>query len=130
MKREVINFGNPEGLPFSDAIRFGDLVFVSGMVGFDDGGEIARGGIGPETAQTFRNIEKILERAGGGLKDLVKVSVIRTDARDFDAFTAAYRNIFPSDPPARVSMVAQLTIDARIEVDVIAGIPARKGAGG
>jgi 2-iminobutanoate/2-iminopropanoate deaminase len=119
--RRVINLGNPEGLPFSDAIRFGDLVFVSGMVGFEEGGRIVAGGIVPETAQTFRNIERVLEQAGCALADIVKVSVILTNARDFAAFNGAYRKIFPKDPPARVSMVAQLTIEACIEVDVIAG---------
>jgi 2-iminobutanoate/2-iminopropanoate deaminase len=125
MTRQAINLGNPEGLPLSDAVRFGDLVFVSGMVGFDDGGSIVPGGIGPETTQTFRNIEKILERAGCALADILKVSVILTDARDFPAFNAVYSRIFPKEPPARVSMVAQLTIDARIEVDVIAGVRRR-----
>ena len=123
--RSVINLGNPEGLPFSDAVRFGDLVFVSGMVGFDDGGKIVAGGIVPETVQTFRNIERILEQAGCALADIVKVSVILTDARDFAAFNGAYRKIFPKDPPARVSMVAQLTIEACVEVDVIAGVSPR-----
>lgn len=123
--RSVINLGNPEGLPFSDAVRFGDLVFVSGMVGFDEGGKIIAGGIVPETVQTFRNIERILEQAGCALADIVKVSVILTDARDFAAFNDAYRKIFPRDPPARVSMVAQLTIEACIEVDVIAGVRSR-----
>lgn len=129
MKRRIINLGNPEGLPFSDAVRFGDLVFVSGMVGFDGDGAIVPGGIAAETVQTFRNIEKILEPAGCALADILKVSVILTDAQDFAAFNAAYRDIFPKDPPARVSMVAQLTIDARIEVDVIAGVASRTGAG-
>jgi len=125
MSRQVINVGNPEGLPLSDAVRFGDLVFVSGMVGFGDDGKIVAGGIGPETRQTFRSIEAILTRAGCTLDDVLKVSVILTDANDFPAFNAAYREIFPKDPPARVSMVAQLTIDARIEVDVIAGVKSR-----
>ena len=128
MKRRIINLGNPEGLPFSDAVRFGDLVFVSGMVGFDESGAIVAGGIAAETVQTFWNIEKILEPAGCALADVVKVNVILTDAQDFEAFNAVYRDIFPKDPPARVSMVAQLTIDARIEVDVIAGVAPRTGA--
>jgi len=128
VKRRIINLGNPEGLPFSDAVRFGDLVFVSGMVGFDESGAIVAGGIAAETVQTFWNIEKILEPAGCALADVVKVNIILTDAQDFEAFNAVYRDIFPKDPPARVSMVAQLTIDARIEVDVIAGVAPRTGA--
>jgi reactive intermediate/imine deaminase len=124
MKRETIALDNVEGLPLSDAVRFGDLVFVSGMVGFDGEGAIVGGGIAAETRQTFANIERVLARAGASLADVLKVNVVLTDAADFTAFNAAYREIFPQAPPARVSMVAGLTIDARIEVDVIAGVGA------
>ena len=122
MKRETIALDNVEGLPLSDAVRFGDLVFVSGMVAFDDEGAIVKGGITEETRQTFKNIERVLHKAGCSLADVLKVNVILTQAEDFDAFNAAYRKLFPQSPPARVSMVAGLTIDARLEVDVIAGI--------
>lgn len=122
MKRETITLEGGEGLPLSDAVRFGDLVFVSGMVAFDDKGGIVQGGIGPETRQTFRNIEQVLIKAGSSLADVLKVNIILTDAADFDAFNAAYRELFPKAPPARISMVAGLTIDARLEVDVIAGV--------
>ena len=54
---------------------------------------------------------------------MLKVNVILTRADDFAAFNAAYREVFPTDPPARVSMVAGLTIDARVEIDVVAGLP-------
>ncbi|MGE0005713.1 MAG: RidA family protein [Parvibaculaceae bacterium] len=124
MKRETIALDNVEGLPLSDAVRFGDLVFVSGMVGFDGEGAIVGGGIAAETRQTFANIERVLARAGASLADVLKVNVVLTDAADFAAFNAAYREIFPQAPPARVSMVAGLTIDARLEVDVIAGVGA------
>jgi len=122
MKRETITLDNVEGLPLSDAVRFGDLVFVSGMVAFGDDGAIVKGGIAAETRQTFRNIERVLAKAGSSLADVLKVTIILTDAADFDAFNAAYRALFPKSPPARISMVAGLTIDARLEVDVIAGV--------
>jgi 2-iminobutanoate/2-iminopropanoate deaminase len=122
MKRETITLDNVEGLPLSDAVRFGDLVFVSGMVAFDETGAIVKGGIEAETAQTFRNIERVLAKAGSSLADVLKVNIILTDAADFGAFNTAYRTLFPHAPPARVSMVAGLTIDARLEVDVIAGV--------
>lgn len=122
MKRETITLDNAEGLPLSDAVRFGDLIFVSGMVAFDAKGEIVKGGIANETRQTFRNIEQVLAKAGSSLADVLKVNIILTDAGDFDAFNVAYRELFPKSPPARISMVAGLTIDARLEVDVIAGV--------
>jgi 2-iminobutanoate/2-iminopropanoate deaminase len=122
MKRETITLDNVEGLPLSDAVRFGDLIFVSGMVAFDEKGAIVQGGIAAETRQTFRNIEQVLAKAGSSLADVLKVNIILTDASDFDAFNTAYRKLFPKSPPARISMVAGLTIDARLEVDVIAGV--------
>ena len=122
MRRETYNLETGEGLPLSDAVRFGDLVFVSGMVGFDEDGRIVKGGIAAETRQTFRHVERVLAKAGCRLADVLKVSVILTDAKDFDAFNAAYREVFPEHPPARISMVGGLTIDARLEVDVIAGL--------
>ena len=123
MRRQVFNVGSPEGLPISDAVRFGDFLFVSGIVGMDQKGRIVPGGIKAETEQAFRNIEAILNLQGCTLDDILKVNVVLTDRADFDAFNAACRRIFPQDPPARVSMVAALTIDARLEVDVIAGCP-------
>jgi 2-iminobutanoate/2-iminopropanoate deaminase len=120
MNRVNINVGNVEGLPLSDAVKTGNLIFVSGMVGFGEDGQIVRGGIAAETHQTFRNIEQVLDRAGCTLQDIVKVSVILTDRADFEAFNDAYKKIFTANWPARISMVAGLTIDAKVEIDVIA----------
>jgi 2-iminobutanoate/2-iminopropanoate deaminase len=126
LKRTTINVQNLEGLPLSDAVRFGDLLFVSGMVGMDEGGSVVEGGIAAETRQAFRNIAEVLAAAGATLSDVLKVNVILTRAEDFAAFNAAYREIFPTDPPARISMVAGLTIDALVEIDVVAGVPNRR----
>jgi 2-iminobutanoate/2-iminopropanoate deaminase len=123
LKRTTINVQNSEDLPLSDAVRFGDLLFVSGMVGMDAAGKVVVGGIAAETRQTFRNIAAVLAAGGASLSDVIKVNVILTRAEDFADFNAAYREIFPTDPPARVSMVARLTIDARVEIDVVAGLP-------
>jgi len=123
LKRTTLNVQNLEGLPLSDAVRFGELLFVSGMVGMDDEGSVVAGGVAAETRQTFRNIARVLAAGGATLADVLKVNVILTRAEDFAAFNAAYREIFPTDPPARVSMVAGLTIDASVEIDVVAGVP-------
>lgn len=125
-RKEVIGGANTEGLPFSEAIRLGNLVFVSGTVGFDDSGKIIAGGVGPETRQTFANVAKVLKEAGCSLDDIVKVSVVLADPDDFDRYNAVYKTIFRKAPPARVTIAGRLTIDARLEVDVIAGV----GAGG
>jgi 2-iminobutanoate/2-iminopropanoate deaminase len=127
-RKEVIGGANTEGLPFSEAIRLGNLVFVSGNVGFDDAGRIVPGGIGPETRQTFANIDKVLRAAGCTLDDIVKVNVVLADPADFNGYNAVYRTIFRREPPARVTTAGVLTIDARLEVDVIAGVGAGGGA--
>jgi reactive intermediate/imine deaminase len=123
-RKEVIGGQNSEGLPFSEAIRLGNLVFVSGMVGSDGSGRIVKGGIGPETHQTFLNIQRVLSEAGCSLADVVKVSVVLSDPNDFDGYNAAYREFFQKEPPARVTTAGQLTIDAKLEADVIAGVGA------
>ncbi len=129
-RKIVIGGANTEGLPFSEAIRLGNLVFVSGNIGFDDSGKIVPGGIGPETRQTFANIAKVLKQAGCTLDDIVKVSVVLADPADFDGYNAVYRTLFTHEPPARVTTAGTLTINARLEVDVIAGVGAgRKPAG-
>jgi reactive intermediate/imine deaminase len=126
-RKEVIGGANTEGLPFSEAIRLGNLVFVSGNVGFDTSGKIVAGGVGPETRQTFANIAAVLKQAGCTLADIVKVSVVLADPADFDGYNAVYRTLFTHEPPARVTTAGTLTIDARLEVDVIAGVGAGKG---
>jgi 2-iminobutanoate/2-iminopropanoate deaminase len=127
-RKEVIGGVNTEGLPFSEAIRLGNLVFVSGTVGFDGSGKIVAGGVGPETRQTFANVAKVLKAAGCTLDDIVKVSVVLADPDDFDGYNAVYKTIFRSEPPARVTIAGRLTIDARLEVDVIAGVGAGRRA--
>ena len=87
-KRTTINVQNLEGLPLSDAVRFGDLLFVSGMVGMDEG-SVVEGGIAAETRQAFRNIAEVLAAAGATLSDVLKVNVILT----------ARRILPPSTPP-------------------------------
>ena len=127
LRKEVIGGANTEGLPFSEAIRLGNLVSVSGNVGFDTSGKIVAGGVGPETRQTFANIAAVLKQAGCTLDDIVKVSVVLADPADFDGYNAVYRTLFTHEPPARVTTAGTLTIDARLEVDVIAGVGAGKG---
>ena len=99
-KKIVIGGATAEGLPFSEAIKLGNLVFVSGTVGFDESGKLVAGGVGPETRQVFANVQKVLQQAGCTLADIVKVSVVLADPDDFDGYNAVYRTIFRDAPPA------------------------------
>ena len=110
---------------FSHASVAGDLIFVSGTLGTKAGGfELVEGGAGPQTKQTLENIATILEAAGAGLSDVVKVSVFVADMQDFPAINAAYAEFFPGEPPARITVGGvQLALGAAVEIEAIAVRP-------
>ena len=107
-------------LPFCQAVRAGDYLFVSGQVAMDDNGEIIEGGIVPQTRKTMENIIAILEKAGCTLADVVKVNVWLDDTRDFQAFNRVYGEYFGGHPPARSCVRSQIMVDAKVEIDVVA----------
>ena len=110
-------------LPFVPAVRAGDFVFVSGQVAMDDGGEIINGGIVAQTHKTIDNIVAVLQSAGCGLEDVVKVNVWLDDPRDFWSFNRVYAEYFTDAPPARSTVASAIMVDAKIEIDVVAYKP-------
>lgn len=109
--------------PYSDAVRVGDILFLTGQVGFNnDSLKLAQGGIKPETIQALENIKAVLEANGSDLEHVAKCTVILTDVNDFGAFNEVFRQYFPKNKPARTTFVADLVIDAKIEIDVIASV--------
>jgi reactive intermediate/imine deaminase len=115
--------GSGAKLPFSRAMRAGDLVYVSGQMATDSSGRIIEGGIEAQTRQVFENIKAILAEAGCTLSDVVKCTCWIDDARDFGHFNATYAEFFPSDPPARSTTVCQLVLHGKLEVEAIAYKP-------
>ena len=112
-----------EGLPYSSFVRAGDFIYLSGLVAFGDGPEIVSGGVGAETSRILEVADGILRQSGSSLKDVVKVNICLTDPSDFDEFNAAYKEYFPSKPPARATICAALTIEAKVEIELIAYQP-------
>lgn len=112
-----------QSLPFSPAVRAGDLVFVSGQVAMTDNGEIEEGGIEHQTRRTLQNVQKVLALAECDLGDVVKVVVWLDDARDFWTFNRVYCEFFTGDKPARSTTEAKLMVDAKIEIEVVAYKP-------
>ena len=109
--------------PYSDAVRIGDILFLTGQVGFNnDSLKLAHGGIKAETIQALENIKAVLETNGSDLEHVAKCTVILTDMNDFSAFNEVFRQYFPKNKPARTTFVADLVIDAKIEIDVIAAV--------
>jgi reactive intermediate/imine deaminase len=111
-------------LPFCQATVAGGFVFVSGQVAMDADGEIVAGGIVAQTHKTLQNIIAILDKAGCTLADVVKATVWLDDTRDFQAFNRVYMSYFGDNVPARSCVRAQIMVDAKVEMDVIACKPA------
>ena len=107
---------------FSHAVVAGELIFVSGTLGtLGRSLDLAPGGTGPETTQTLRNIETILEAAGASFADAVKLSVYLTDMGTFAAMNEAYDAFFPENPPARITLgTTALALGAAVEIECIA----------
>jgi len=111
------------GAPYSQAIRKGDMLFVSGQVPLDPDGTLVAGGIAEQTRQSLANIAAIVAAAGGSLANVVKTTVYMTDLGEFGAMNAVYAEAFGGHAPARATVqVAALPAGARVEIDAIAVI--------
>ena len=110
--------------PYSQAIQFSGLLFVSGQVGIDPNtGEFVEGGIEEQTEQVLKNLTAIIEEAGMALKDVLKCSCFLKNMDDFATFNAIYDKYFGANPPARETVeVARLPKDALVEVSAICGV--------
>ena len=126
----IQHFAPPAGLkapPLSFATRVGDLLFVSGIPGFDENGALADG-FEAQFGFVVRNIKRVLDEAGAGFRDLVKVNVLLTRASDVAAMNALYAGSFGPPPyPARTTCVVQALPDPAmlIEIECIASLEGR-----
>jgi 2-iminobutanoate/2-iminopropanoate deaminase len=101
-KQAIGTEGQGLGLPFSPAIRFGNLLFVSGQMALDsETRKVIEGGIEAETRYILENMKELLEAAGSGMDRVLKCTVFLTRAEDFQGMNEVYRTFFPTDPPAR-----------------------------
>jgi 2-iminobutanoate/2-iminopropanoate deaminase len=109
-------------LPFSEAVRVGEMLYVSGQIGNLPGTlTLAPGGIGPEARRALENIKAILERHGSSLGQVVKCTVFLADIKEWQAFNEIYREFFTTNLPARSALGANgLALGARVELECIA----------
>lgn len=110
--------------PYSQAIQFSGLLFVSGQIAIDPKtGEFAEGGIEAQTEQVLENLKAIIEEAGMTLKNVLKCSCFLKNMEDFVTFNSVYERYFGEPPPARETIeVARLPKDAMVEVSAICGV--------
>ncbi len=113
-------------LPFSEAVRAGDYLFLSGQIGTLPGAlQLVPGGINAEAKQAMENIKSALERHGSSLASVVKCTVFLADMAEWPAFNDVYRQYFKGSFPARSALGASgLALGARVEIECIAYAPA------
>ncbi|WP_137290629.1 Rid family detoxifying hydrolase [Natronorubrum halophilum] len=120
---EITTDEAPESIgPFSQAIRDGNRIYVSGQGPIDpESGNIVGDDIGEETARTLENVGAILEAAGSSLADIVKATVFVQDMDDYDAINEVYGEYMSEPYPARSAVqVEDLPVDIGVEIEVIA----------
>jgi reactive intermediate/imine deaminase len=127
---EVEHYSGSPGmqLPFSDAVRVGDMLYLSGKIGNIPGTkQLAEGGIAGETRQALENIKASLEKHGSSLSEVVKCTVFLADIADYAAVNSVYVEYWDGDPPARSAIAGSgLALGAKVEIECIAAFPPGK----
>jgi len=121
-------FAALRALPFSEAVRAGDFLFLSGQIGSARGtADVVPGGIAAETKQVLENVRAVLERHGSSLAQVVKFTVFLADIAEWGAFNDIYRTFFAKHFPARSALGASgLAKGARVELECVAFAPRPK----
>lgn len=119
-------FDNPEmaKLPFSEAVRHGQTLYLSGQIGTGAGGDLVSGGIKAEARQMMKNIAAALARNGSSMDRIIKCTVFLADMSEWQAFNEVYVSFFKAGRlPARSALGASgLALDARVEMECIAAV--------
>ena len=132
MKKPAIEFLNsgkvlPSDLPFSEAVRVGNTLYLSGQMGIVPGTmRMAPGGVRDQVRQTMENIKTSLEAHGATMQNIVKCTVMLADISDWPAFNEVYRSYFEEGRyPARSAFGANaLALGARLEIECVAALEA------
>ncbi len=127
MDKEVVytkNAPNPVG-PYSQAIKAGDFLFVSGTIAIDPNtGKLVSGGLGKSVDQIMSNIKAVISEVGADFKNIVKTTIFLTDMSKFPEVNEAYAKYFPQNPPARSTVeVSNLPVGVEVEIEAIVAIP-------
>ena len=120
---EYLPFPTKTSLPFSAAVRVGNMLYLSGQMGTDESTTLVPGGIEAETRQTLANMKAILERHGSSLDRVVKCTVMMADMAEWPAMNVVYVQHFPLHLPARSAFGASsLALGGRVEIECIATV--------
>ncbi len=123
---EVEFYPLPAGmkLPFSEAVRVGSMLYLSGQMGVDQNAKLVPGGIEAETRQILLNVRAVLERHGSSMDRVVKCLVMLADMAEWPAMNKVYLEHFTAPLPARSAFGASgLALGGRVEIEVVAVVP-------
>ena len=124
MRKQIITTSEaPQALgPYSQAVRVGDFVFLSGQIPLDPGsGTVVQGDITVQTRRVMENLGAVLRAAGASFSEVVKSTIYLVDLGDYAKVNEVYGSYFPSEPPARATVqVAALPRGAKVEIEAIA----------
>jgi reactive intermediate/imine deaminase len=121
---EYITGERPRPLPFSDVVRVGSMLYLSGQLGTDEKLALVPGGIKEETRQVMERIRRLLEQNGSSLNHVVKCTCMLADMGEWPAMNEVYVTYFPKDRlPARSAFgVSRLALNARVEIECMATV--------
>ena len=126
MQKKIISTNKaPQAIgPYSQAVRFNDLLFISGQIPIEPrSGAILAGNIKEQTKQILENMSNILTAGESSLNNVLRVTIFLTNLEDYAAVNEVYTQFFEESQPARSTVqVSRLPMDAQIEIDAIAGI--------
>jgi 2-iminobutanoate/2-iminopropanoate deaminase len=109
--------------PYSQAVRFGNLLFTSGQIPLGLDGQIVAGGIVEQTHQVFKNLKAVLKASGCGLSDVIKATVFIKDMNQFSELNEVYASYFGDHKPARSTVeVARLPKDVYVEIELVVSV--------
>lgn len=125
MKKKAVNTGPaPLSLPFSTAVKFGELLFVSGQGPIDRNEKVVPGDIKTQTKATLENFKRIMEAAGSNMDCVLQTTVYLKDLADFSGMNEAYTSFFKDPKPARTTVQAgDLLFGMKVEIQGIAYVP-------
>ncbi len=122
MKKQIKSERAPAAIgPYSQAVKVGKLIFVSGQIAIDSKSGLVQGDIREQTQKVLSNFDSIVKAANCSLDNIVKTTVFLADIKDFDVMNQVYSDFFTGVPPARSAFqVANLPKGARVEIEAIA----------
>jgi 2-iminobutanoate/2-iminopropanoate deaminase len=118
---EYLTSENMKSLPFSEAVRLGNVLYLSGQMGIDQSIKLVPGGIAAETRQALENIKATLEKYGSSLEHVIKVTVMLADMSEWGEMNKVYLEYFSKHLPARSAFgTSGLALGGRVEIECIA----------